>query len=37
MEMSVDLYNDTLEGAVKNFIFINTIVPGNKFLQYHIY
>lgn len=37
VEMSFDLYNDTLEGAVKNFIFINTIVPSSKFLQYHIY
>ena len=36
-ELSFDLYNDTLDGAIKNFIFVNTLVPGNKFLQYHIY
>lgn len=37
VEMTFDLYNDTLDGALKNFIFINTIVPNNKFLQYHVY
>lgn len=37
ISVTFDLYNDTSDGAVKNFIFVNTIVPGNKFLQYHIY
>ena len=37
IEFTFDLYNDTLDGAIKNFIFINTIIPHNMFLQYHIY
>ena len=31
------LFNDTSDAAVQNFIFINTLFPNNKWLQYHIY
>ena len=31
------LFNDTAGAATQNFIFINTIFPNNRWLQYHIY
>lgn len=31
-----DLFNDTLDGALMNFIFVNTIAPNNKWVQYNI-
>lgn len=34
VEVSFDLFNDTAEAAMMNFIFVNTIVPNNKWLQY---
>ena len=32
-----DLFNDNLENAVSNFIFVNTIVPNNMWLQYGLF
>ena len=32
-----DLFNDSAEAAMSNFIFVNTIVPGNKWLQYNMF
>lgn len=34
VEVTFDLFNDTAEAAMMNFIFVNTIVPNNKWLQY---
>jgi len=36
VNVKFDLFNDTLEGALTNFIFVNTIAPNNKWVQYHI-
>ena len=38
-EVSVefDLFNDTVESSVFNFIFVNTIVPNNKWVQYNLF
>lgn len=30
--MKFDLFNDTADAAMANFLFINTIVPSNKFI-----
>ena len=32
-----DLFNDSAEAAMINFIFVNTIVPHNKWIQYHLF
>lgn len=32
-----DLFNDSAEAAMTNFIFVNTIVPHNKWIQYHFF
>lgn len=32
-----DLFNDTAEAALKNFIFVNTIVPNNLWMQYGMF
>lgn len=32
--VNFDLYNDGKDQAMKNFIFVNTIIPNNKWLQY---
>lgn len=32
-----DLFNDSSESAMINFIFVNTIVPHNKWIQYHLF
>ena len=32
-----DLFNDNVVKAVKNFIFVNTIVPSNKWIQYNMF
>lgn len=32
-----DLFNDSAKAAMINFIFINTIVPHNKWIQYHFF
>ena len=37
VDIDFSLYNDSLDGALKNFIFVNTIVPNNKWLQYHAF
>lgn len=31
------LFNDTAENAIINYIFVNTLVPNNKMMNYHIY
>lgn len=37
IQIKFNLFNDTKEAALRNFLFVNTIVPMNKYLQYHIY
>lgn len=42
IKIDFDLYNDSYssdsdETAIMNFIFVNTLLPGNKWLQYHIF
>lgn len=37
VDINFTLYNDSLDAAVKNFIFVNTLFPGAKWLQYHIF
>lgn len=37
IEIKFDLYNDSAEAAETNFIFVNTIVPGNKYIQYNMF
>lgn len=32
--VTFDLFNDTVDAAVKNFIFVNTIIPNNLWMQY---
>ena len=32
-----DLFNDTEASAIANFIFVNTIVPGARWLQYGMF
>jgi len=32
--VTFDLFNDTAEAAMKNFIFVNTIIPNNMWMQY---
>lgn len=32
-----DLFNDSLESSIYNFIFVNTIIPNNKWIQYNIF
>ena len=32
--VNFDLYNDSKDQAMINFIFVNTIIPNNKWLQY---
>ena len=38
-EMTVKfvLFNDNVDRALANFIFVNTIVPGNKWIQYNMF
>lgn len=35
--VQLDLFNDTYEHAMHNFLFVNTICPSNLFLQYGIW
>ena len=35
--VNFDLFNDSEEAAITNFIFVNTIVPNNKWLQYGLF
>ena len=37
ISIEFDLFNDSDEAAMINFIFINTIVPHNKWIQYHLF
>ena len=37
VEIKFDLFNDSLEAAMINFIFVNTLVPGNKWIQYNMF
>lgn len=37
IDIDFTLYNDDIKSAIKNFIFVNTLVPNNKWLQYHIF
>ena len=32
-----DLFNDTAENAVINFVFVNTLVPNAKWVQYNLF
>ena len=32
IEIKFDLFNDSAEAAMMNFIFVNTIVPNNKWV-----
>jgi hypothetical protein len=31
------LFNDTAEAALNNFIFVNTLVPNNMWVQYNMF
>lgn len=31
-----DLFNDTLDASIVNFIYVNTLIPNNRWLQYGI-
>ena len=35
--ITFDLYNDTAESAENNFIFVNTLIPNNKWIQYNLF
>ena len=35
--VTFDLFNDTNEAALYNFIFVNTLVPNNKWIQYGLF
>ena len=37
VQISFDLFNDSNKAAMINFIFVNTIVPNNKWIQYHFF
>lgn len=37
INIKLDLFNDTNEAAMINFIFVNTIVPNNKWIQYNMF
>lgn len=37
VEITFDLFNDSAEAALINFIFINTIVPNNTWIQYNMF
>ncbi len=37
VEVSFTLFNDDNESAMVNFIFVNTIVPNNKWIQYGMF
>ena len=37
VKIKIDLYNDTLKSAIQNFIFINTLIPNAKWIQYNIF
>ena len=37
VEIKFDLFNDSADAAMANFIFVNTIVPNNKWIQYNMF
>lgn len=37
MTVKFELFNDNIYKALINFIFVNTLVPSNKWLQYNIF
>lgn len=37
VSIKFDLFNDSYDAAMNNFIFVNTIVPNNKWLQYNMF
>lgn len=37
VEIKFDLFNDSIDAAIMNFIFVNTIVPHNKWIQYNMF
>lgn len=37
VNIKFDLFNDTAESALINFIFVNTIVPNAKWIQYNMF
>lgn len=37
IEIKFDLFNDSAEAAMANFIFVNTLVPNNKWIQYNMF
>lgn len=37
IECTIDLFNDSVEAACQNFIFVNTILPAAMYTQYHIF
>ena len=37
IDIKFDLFNDSADAAMKNFIFVNTIVPNNKWIQYNMF
>lgn len=37
IEVKFNLFNDTADAAMMNFIFVNTLVPNNKWLQYNMF
>lgn len=37
VEIDFSLYNDTIDAAVKNYIFITTLLANNKWVQYHMF
>ena len=37
VNLKFDLFNDSYKAAMDNFIFVNTIVPNNKWIQYNMF
>ena len=37
LEIKFDLFNDCMEGAINNYVFIQTIMAKNRYLQYNIF
>lgn len=37
LTIHLDLYNDTEAAAITNFIFVNTLIPNNRWIQYNMF
>lgn len=37
LELTFDLFNDSFDAALANFIFVNTIIPNNRWIQYNMF